>query len=238
MAADKRPLDGRANKAPRVAHVLQRWKGYARLAREEYLDKQFYIAFKISKGSMEELCRELSDDLHREGCNLKRPIPVSEIVPMCVKLLTTGSFQTVVECLHGWSQPSVLKQFGCFLAAVLAKKEKYVRLPNAAEKYQIKKRIWETYGIPNIIGTIDGTNVKVKVPPTSRALYVNYKCYPSITNLVCTDDNLRFYYVWTGNNWTCLVRLATIFLHLCLLHCLTHASSCHAAELGAQNDQG
>ena len=77
----------------------------------------------------------------------------------------------------------------------MAKKEKYVRLPNAAEKYLIKKRIWETYGIPNIIGIIDGTHVKVEVLPTSRALYVNYKRYPSIMNLVCTDDNLCFYYV-------------------------------------------
>ncbi|VDK84983.1 unnamed protein product [Cylicostephanus goldi] len=63
--------------------------------------------------------------------------------------------------------------------------------PGAEERRQISEKVFDLHHLPNIVGFIDGTQVRIIAPHEDEADYVNRKHYHSINvGLIC-DEQFR-----------------------------------------------
>ena len=66
----------------------------------------------------------------------------------------------------------------------------------------IKREFYEIAGLPNVIGAIDCTHVRLKPPSVNDYAYVNRKNYHSINVQIISDAKLRLLNVvarWPGS---------------------------------------
>ena len=75
-------------------------------------------------------------------------------------------------------------------------KGNYIKWPTSDECTTNAVAVEQKYGMPNVIGCIDGTHIRVKAPSNDRDSYVNRKGFTSINVLAVCDDNMRFTYIY------------------------------------------
>lgn len=72
----------------------------------------------MSRSSFQRLCEKLAPQLQGTDTNVKKAIPVEDIVALSVRLLVWGERQRAVEDVVAWAQSTISKHFKRFLAAV------------------------------------------------------------------------------------------------------------------------
>ena len=76
-----------------------------------------------------------------------------------------------------------------------------IKFPNSgANQITTKKQFYTKFGLPGIIGAIDGVHIAIQAPPSTDLqnpgyLYRNRKVYHSINAMVVCDANLRITYL-------------------------------------------
>ena len=70
--------------------------------------------------------------------------------------------------------------------ALLTHVHNWIKFPTQAEADQNKRKFYEKSGFPNIIGCIDGTQIRIQSPCQNESDFVNRKNYHSINVQVST----------------------------------------------------
>ncbi|EYB87285.1 hypothetical protein Y032_0265g636 [Ancylostoma ceylanicum] len=64
---------------------------------------------------------------------------------------------------------------------------------------RMQTRVFQKFGLPAVVGAIDGTHVKILAPSEREWQYVNRKDYHSINVGAIVDDEYRF--LWFSSRW-------------------------------------
>ncbi|XP_053567635.1 putative nuclease HARBI1 [Bombina bombina] len=154
--------------------------------------------FRLSRESIERLYNQISGQLE--------PITFrTHALPGMLKLLAvlhflaTGSFQSATSVVVGMSQPSFSRHLTTVIDALLSVFKRYVFLPNTAEEWHsVKLNFFRLAGIPNVLGAIDCTHVRVRPPHLKEEMYRNRKFYHSLNiQMVCDAGDAGY----SCRNW-------------------------------------
>lgn len=165
-------------------------------------DEWLLSRFRLPRHILLQLCANLEPQLRRET-RRSRAIPVTLQVLSTLGFLATGSFQRELADRSGITQPSMSRILPSVLAAIRGLTPTYIRFPyDNAQQTMIKRAFYEIAGLPNVIGAIDCTHVRLKPPSVNDYAYVNRKNYHSINVQIISDAKLRLLNVvarWPGS---------------------------------------
>ncbi|XP_063360725.1 putative nuclease HARBI1 [Cydia amplana] len=151
-------------------------------------NEEFRHIYRVRKELALYLCAELDADLkpnHDDG------LPAHLKVLTSLHLLADGSYQRGTGQDHGLSiaQSTVSKYLDQFVTAVNRRlKDKWILFPGDEQSRQsIARGFQEAYGVANILGTVDCTQVKIFPPPLPHGVqYLNRKGNHALNvQLVC-----------------------------------------------------
>ncbi|XP_029346116.1 putative nuclease HARBI1 isoform X1 [Acyrthosiphon pisum] len=162
-------------------------------------DRQFIGTYRLNKILVRELLDILTpfmvSSVTNAGLSIQRKLLTA------LRFFASGSYQQDIGENRGSavSQPSVSR---CITEVVNAFNRpeilnKYIHFPSSlGELNDVRLGFYEKFGIPGVIGVIDGTHIAI-VPPKSEDIiypehvYINRKGYHSInTQLIC-DSNMK-----------------------------------------------
>ena len=155
---------------------------------EDFNDEELYKRYRFSRGGIEFLADLLRADLQPVTAR-SHAIPLHLKILVALRFLATGSMQLTLSDTVKVSQPSVSRIVKSFVDALCRHSARFIYMPVAAELQDIKLGFYRHRNFPNVIGTIDGTQVRIQAPAgEAEAAYVNRKGYHSINAQVVMDD--------------------------------------------------
>lgn len=126
-------------------------------------------------------------------------------VPVPKQLLITLWYLGTHDTIHrlsdrfGVSEDTILNSRDSVIAAVVRHlRTNIISWPTQEEKQVIKDHYERKNGFPNIIGSLDGTHIRISAPRENQKSYINRKGFHSIQlQAVCRED-LTFTHCFTG----------------------------------------
>lgn len=86
-----------------------------------------------------------------------------------------------------------------FAKAIAGKKDQFIQFPVTKEAIQNPiDEFEEKYGIPQIVGAIDGCHIEINTPPRNHKDYFNRKQHYSVGLQAIVDSNLKFIHASFG----------------------------------------
>ena len=161
-------------------------------------DPEFRRTFRFSRPVFYELCGMLKSDLQHISIR-SSALTVAQQVAACLNLLGRNAMQEDIARLTGCSQPTVSRAVRTFLDAVVKRAPHFIYWPSSNEQKRIAQRVYSKYRLPNIVGMIDGTHMRISAPSGNAVDYVNRKRYHSINIGAICDDNYKFR--WISASW-------------------------------------
>lgn len=104
---------------------------------------------------------------------------------------------------------------------------KFIVWPDHDAQEQISRVIYESSGLPNCIGFIDGTHIGLSFLPNGDKDYINRKGYPSIQLQLVVDDKMMIRDTYVG--WPDCVHDDRVYRNYPIFNCLEHDSGVHLA---------
>ncbi|XP_060809565.1 putative nuclease HARBI1 [Amyelois transitella] len=157
-------------------------------------DEEFVANYRITKEIFLELVEVLSPYL--KAPSRRSDIPIKFKILVALSFYATGSYQRIVGRNYGtaMSQQSVsrcIKEVtNAFNQIIIL--QKYIKFPtNVNERNAIKMKFYEKYGIPGVIGCVDGTHVAMVRPSENEDWYFNRKHYHSRNVQILCDFDLN-----------------------------------------------
>lgn len=153
-------------------------------------DEFLFGRFRLPRAVLVDLCNDLDSAL-RSHTHRSNPLPPHVQVLSTLDFLATGSFQRELGDRVGISQPSISRTLPRVVDAIIQRATHYIRFPYAVEEQvPVKTGFHNIAGLPNTIGAIDCTHVRIKAPSPDHFPYLNSKQYHSINvQLVCDSNN-------------------------------------------------
>ena len=153
-------------------------------------DHYLFSRFRLPRAILLELCNTLGPALEKPT-RRSNPVPPHGQVSSTLGFLATGTFQTFVGDRVGISQPSISRILPPVLDGLIKLAPQYIKFPyTAAEQIPIKRGLYSIAGLPNTIGAIDCTHVRIKAPSPDPFPCLNRKRYHSINvQVICDADN-------------------------------------------------
>ncbi|XP_053561192.1 putative nuclease HARBI1 [Bombina bombina] len=134
--------------------------------------------FRLSRESIERLYNQISGQLDPITFRTHARPGMLKLLAV-LHFLATGSFQSVTSIVVGMSQPSFSRHLTTVIDALLS----------------VFKRL---AGIPNVLGVIDCTHVRVRPPHLKEEMYRNHKFYHSLNiQMVCDAGDAGY----SCRNW-------------------------------------
>lgn len=109
-----------------------------------------------------------------------------------IGFLATGTFQRETGDRSDISQSTVSHVLLKVLKGIIQLTPQYIQFPySAAQQTQIKRDYYAIAGLPNTIGAIDCTHVRIKAPSSDPFPFLNIKQFQSINIqiMLCTESH-------------------------------------------------
>ena len=173
--------------------------GFAEETVEAYSDKDFRADFRISKATFQQLVVELSPTLQyderpdgKEGLNVRKQILVF------LWYIANQDSMREISKLFGISKSTVFRCIRRVSDALCDLKSKLIKWPDIETQQNISEDIENQCKIPNVIGFIDGTHIRLSCSPNNDNSYINRKGYPSVILQLIVDDRLVIHDCYVG----------------------------------------
>lgn len=167
-----------------------------------FTDKELFQRYRFQRNTLLYITDLVADDLPRHTNNRGLPIlPVIQ-VGCFLRYISAGSFQQVIGDTFHMSQPSVNKSIWNVCDAILHHFDGVIVWPNDADVDRNKRHFLNNFRLPNIIGALDGTHIRITEPTENGNAFINRKFYPSINVMGVCDSVGKFIYVsakWPGS---------------------------------------
>ena len=102
------------------------------------------------------------------------------VVLLTLRFYATGTFQDVIGELIGVRQVTTSRTVTRVTDVLVRHVSEWVKMPTRREADITKREFFAMQGVPNVIGCIDGTHVRIQGPHEQEHEYVNRKNYHSI----------------------------------------------------------
>ncbi|CAG9133307.1 unnamed protein product [Plutella xylostella] len=154
-------------------------------------DAEFVATYRLPKETVLSLIEELTPFLNRPD---PRDISVARKVLIALGFFAAGSYQRGVGqgATHGVCQSTVSRAIAEVTDALNHPQilTKYIVFPRTPEaRNTVKRRFFEVYNFPGIVGCIDGTHVCILRPAQNEEEYFNRKHTHSLNvQIICDAD--------------------------------------------------
>ncbi|KAK0416636.1 hypothetical protein QR680_012601 [Steinernema hermaphroditum] len=152
-------------------------------------DIVFRSLFRFRRHVFTALLDELCEDFEHTAPQNCALLPAQQL-GAALTVLGGNTFQSHAAAGLQVSQPTVSRCLERVVDAIIKKMNLFVKWPSENEARHISQRFFQTTGIPNIIGAIDGTHCRIQAPVDREYEYVNRKQFHSINCMVIAIPNL------------------------------------------------
>lgn len=154
----------------------------------EYPEHQFVNRFRMKKSSFNRLFDLIKDDFAPRMKNRKHS---PELLLLAVlRYFATGHFQVTDGDLYGLSKSYVSKLVKLISSIIASKSRSFIRFPTESEFDAVKDKFKKIACFPNVIGCIDGCQIRNKVPLEIQQRFINRKHYSSWNIQVIMDADM------------------------------------------------
>ena len=169
---------------------------------QELNDEKFYRRFRFSKDTVRYIIDLIRDEIepitqrsHSIGADLQ--------VFIALRFYAIGCFQETAGELSGVSQATVCRVVKRVSRCLAHLKRRFIYMPTGHERADVRRGLRDIAGLPEIVGVIDCTHVRIKRPsvPNYRAFRNRRGVYSINVQLVC-DHRMRIRNVvarWPGS---------------------------------------
>lgn len=158
----------------------------------------FQSHFRLSWDAYIALENEIGPIINRDNNNERLPIPIrNKILPVLWLLSTPESYRSIGDRFN-MAKSSLFYHFHSVIQALHEVAPRIITWPNQERRQIMRQRFEEAGGLPNIVGAIDGTFIKIKAPHEDKEVYVTRKCCYAYTLQGICDLDLKFIDVFTG----------------------------------------
>lgn len=167
----------------------------------------FQSHFRLSWDAYIALENEIGPIINRDNNNERLPIPIrNKILPVLWLLSTPESYRFLeinicyrsIGDRFNMAKSSLFYHFHSVIQALHEVAPRIITWPNQERRQIMRQRFEEAGGLPNIVGAIDGTFIKIKAPHEDKEVYVTRKCCYAYTLQGICDLDLKFIDVFTG----------------------------------------
>ena len=149
--------------------------------------------------TFEYLCDLVRVDLQKQHTRFRSPVSVEERVGLALWRLATGNSYRSCGLQFGLGKSTAKSICSEFEQAVFTLKDRFIKFPLTIQEIRNKmEEFEESYGIPQIMGAIDGCHIEINAPPDNHEDYFNRKQHYSVNLQGIVDSNLKFIHVTVG----------------------------------------
>ncbi|KAJ3665528.1 hypothetical protein Zmor_001020 [Zophobas morio] len=176
---------------------------------ELYDEQEFKMRFRFNKETILWLRDILGAELE-PTCNRRKSISALNQVLLTMRFLATGAFQQLVGDTFGVHKSTACIIIQRVVRKIAALKPQYIKMPTQAELQNVKLGFYRLRRMPNVIGAIDCSHIRIESPGGLEAeVFRNRKNYFSINIQAVCDANIKILNIvarWPGS-----VHDSTIF---------------------------
>jgi nuclease HARBI1 len=180
-----------------MAHVISLWMAHnlrkERVFRDRrdpldsYNDEDLYRLYRFDRSGIFFLCDVLKGNLE---CATRRnhSIPVHMQIMLILQYFATGTLHAVLSETMNVERSTVTRIIQRTTYALVEKAKDFISFPCNEEAATTKEKFYNIGGFPNVLGAVDGTQIRIISPGGNSAqCYYCRKGYPSINVQVVAD---------------------------------------------------
>ena len=159
---------------------------------ETMSDSEIIKRYRLNLECIDRLTDIVAPEIRRPTNRSHAVTPQTQVL-LSLRILASGSFQSVVGDTLGLSDATVSRCFGKFLdiTSTTRHPDLAISFPSTAESINsVKQGFHGIRGFPNVIGAVDGTLVPIKPPSVDEHVFVSRKGFHALNVQVICDHNL------------------------------------------------
>ncbi|XP_063885418.1 putative nuclease HARBI1 [Scylla paramamosain] len=170
----------------------------------KYNDDELIQHFRMNRAGIITVADLVRDKL-QSRTERNQPLSPETKVAITLRYLATGKMQQCSSDDFGISQTTISRVITQTIDALSEPDivTQFVKFPLTRQEVQVKQvEFMEDYRFPGVVGTIDGTHIRIVAPSVDEHLYVNRKRYHSINVQIVFDAKYRILDVlarWPGS---------------------------------------
>lgn len=145
---------------------------------EKFDDVEIVRKFRFRRREILDLTNLIERDITMT--NRKGTLTPLLQVLVTLRYYASSSFQDVCGELIGIDQSTVSRVVSRVTDALCRRARAEIQLPAQRQADQTKRHMLRDYGFPNVVGCIDGTQVRIQAPSEQEHEFVNRKGYHAI----------------------------------------------------------
>ena len=177
--------------------IAQHQMRQARVFRDRYnpveflSDREFIELYRLRKCDVMQLLENGFGSIRET----RRSQSIPAITQICavLNILGTGATYRKTAELMGISPRSVLYCFWPIIDQFLNRAPEFIKFPE--NTIQISQQFYDLGQIPNVIGCVDGTLIRIKRPSENEHVYICRKGFPALNALIENQPNLTISYL-------------------------------------------
>ena len=159
----------------------------------EYDDVDLFQRFRFRRQDINHIVDMLREDLQYAYMRKGALSPELQVL-IALRFYATGCLQIVAGDTVNVDKSTVSRTIHRVTEAICDKAREYIKLPSQAEGNVQKRRfsnMGRRPGLPNVLGCVDGTQVRIQAPTRNEHEYVNRRGKHSINVQIVCDADLR-----------------------------------------------
>lgn len=175
----------------------------------KYDDEEFRARFRFPKRTVETILRKIGHQIE-PTTKRSKAIDARTQILIALRFYATGSFQEVLGDLATCDKSTICRVLQKVTNAIANLSHAYIKMPMQDEFHHVAEEFYELAGFPRVIGTVDGTHIRVNSP--GGRLAECFRCrkgFFSINVQIVADSKLKIRNIiarWPGS-----VHDSTIF---------------------------
>ena len=155
--------------------------------------------FRVTRETFDYLCDLVRVNLQKQHTRFRSPVSMEERVGLALWRLATGNSYRSCGLQFGLGKSTAKSICSEFEQAISNLKDRFIKFPLTIQEIRNKMdEFEESYGIPQIMGAIDGCHIEINAPPDNHEDYFNRKQHYSVNLQGIVDSNLKFIHVTVG----------------------------------------
>lgn len=149
--------------------------------------------FRVSRDTFYYLCQQLRPVIQKQDTHLRQSVSTERRVAITLWVLATATEYRTVAHLFGIARNTVCVIVHETCAAIVEKLlPKYVNFPSGDGIKEVTQGFKDRWGVPQCVGSIDGSHVPVKPPVMNHTDYYNRKGWYSMLVQAVVDHKYLF----------------------------------------------